>query len=48
MKKTVIAAMFLACLASPSHAGWMDEIGGLLGGGKASPGGQEMRNWSPV
>ena len=40
MKKTVIAAMFLACLASPSHAGWLDEIGGLLGGGKASPGGQ--------
>jgi hypothetical protein len=39
MKKTVIAAMFLACIACPSHAGWMDEIGGLLGGEKASPGG---------
>lgn len=38
MKITAFAAMFLACLASPSHAGWMDEIGGLLGGGK-SPGG---------
>ena len=38
MKTAAFAAMFLACLASPSLAGWMDEIGGLLGGGKP-PGG---------
>jgi hypothetical protein len=38
VKKTVIAAMFLACLSSPSHAGWMDQVGGLIGGGKASSG----------
>ena len=36
MRKTAIAAMFLACLASPLQAGWIEEIGGLLGGGKAS------------
>ncbi len=38
MKKTVIAATVLVCLAAASHAGWMDDLGGLLGGGKASPG----------
>lgn len=38
MKRAAIAAMFLACLALPSHAGWMDEFEGLLGGKRASPG----------
>ena len=41
MKKTVIAAMLLAYLVCPSQAGWLDEIGGLLGTGKASPGGPD-------
>ena len=38
MKRAAIAAMFLVCLALPSHAGWMDEVEGLLGGKRASPG----------
>ena len=38
MKRIVIAAAFLASLATLSNAGWLEEVGGLLGGGK-TPGG---------
>jgi hypothetical protein len=37
-KRIVVASAILFCLAAVSHAGLMDDIGGLLGGGKA-PGG---------
>lgn len=33
-KRIVAACGILFCLAAGSHAGWMDDIGGLIGGGK--------------
>jgi hypothetical protein len=33
-KRIVLASAFLFCLGAVSHAGLMDDIGGLLGGGK--------------
>ena len=33
-KRIVVASAFLFCLGAVSHAGLMDDIGGLLGGGK--------------
>ncbi|TRZ98605.1 MAG: DUF4197 domain-containing protein [Deltaproteobacteria bacterium] len=37
-KRIVVAAAILLCLGSVSHAGWMDDIGKVIGGGKI-PGG---------
>ena len=34
-KRIVAASAILFCLAAVSHAGLMDDIGGLTGGGKA-------------
>ena len=34
-KRIVAASAILFCLATVSHAGMMDDIGGLVGGGKA-------------
>jgi hypothetical protein len=35
-KRIVVASAILFCLGAVSHAGMMDDIGGLLGGGKAT------------
>lgn len=34
-KRIVVASAILFCLGASAHAGLMDDIGGLFGGGKA-------------